>query len=89
MAELEHVEDALLLAAISQSDRQVVSLALAGASDSLMKRILRRLPRRQAKYFRRQLRSIGPTRLSDMLAAQHQFVQSVHQLTQRTAISQP
>lgn len=84
LAELEQVEDAVLLAAISQADRQVVSLALAGASEGLMKRILRRLPRRQAKYFRRQLRAIGPTRLSDMLAAQQEFVQSVHQLAERT-----
>ncbi len=87
LAELEHVEDAAILAAIGQSDHQVVSLALAGASDSLMKRILRRLPRRQAKTFRRQLRAIGPTRLSDMLAAQQDFVKSVHQLTKQEEIS--
>jgi hypothetical protein len=48
-----------------------------------MKRILRRLPRRQAKEFRRRLRDIGPTRLSDMLAAQQQLAHHALQLKQR------
>ena len=38
---------------------------------------LRGLPRRQAKQFRKQLRAIGPTRLSEMLAAQQELVSHV------------
>ena len=47
--------------------------ALAGASDALMKRIVKDLPRRQAKQFRQQVRNVGPTRLSDMVAAQREL----------------
>ncbi len=79
LGELEKVDDATLMAALTQTDRQVVILALAGASEELISRILRRLPRRQAKDFRKRLRDIGPTRLSDMLAAQQQLAQNARQ----------
>ena len=80
LGELEKVDDATLMAALTQTDRQIVTLALAGASEELMNRILRRLPRRQAKDFRKRLRDIGPTRLSDMLAAQQQLAHNARQL---------
>jgi flagellar motor switch protein FliG len=78
--ELEKCDDAMLMEALTRTDRQVVTLALAGASEELMKRIVRRLPRRQAKEFRKRLRDIGPTRLSDMLAAQQQLARNARQL---------
>lgn len=80
LGELERLDDATLMTTLTQADRQAVTLALAGASEELMNRILRRLPRRQAKDFRRQLRDIGPTRLSDMLAAQQQLAHHARQL---------
>jgi len=81
--ELDQLDDATLIAALSLSDRKVVTLALAGASEALMKRVLRGLPRRHASNLRSQLRDIGPTRLSDMLAAQRQLLNSAHQLTNK------
>ncbi len=83
LAELEQTDDVTLMEALSRTDRQVGALALAGASDVLMKRVLRGLPRRQANTMRRQLRTIGPTKLSDMLIAQQQLLQSVRQLAPR------
>ncbi len=80
---LEQATDAALMHAMTQADKQVVTLALAGASDQLMNRILQHLPRRQAKQLRRQLREIGPTRLSDMLAAQQQLAGHVAGLSSR------
>jgi flagellar motor switch protein FliG len=80
LGELEKLDDAALMLSITRADRQVVTLALAGASEELMKRILRRLPRRQAKEFRKRLRDIGPTRLSDMLAAQQRLAHIAQQL---------
>jgi len=80
LEELDRLDDATLIAALSQSDRKVVTLALAGASDALMKRVMRGLPRRHASNLRNQLRDIGPTRLSDILAAQRQLLQNAHQL---------
>jgi len=83
ITELEQSDDSTLMEALSQADRQVGALALAGASDALLKRVLRGLPRGQAKTMRKQLRTIGPTRLSDMLAAQQQLLHNVRQLASR------
>jgi len=80
MEELEHADDPTLLTVLSQADRRIAMLALAGASESLLKRILRGMPRRQAKQFRKQLCAIGPTRLRDMLAAQQQLAQQVREM---------
>lgn len=74
LSELEALDDRSLLNALRMADRQTVMLALVGASEGLMKRIVRSLPRRQANQFRQQVRSIGPARLSDMLAAQRELV---------------
>lgn len=74
LTELEALDDESLLRAMQSVDRRVVMLALAGASDTLMKRIVRGLPRKQAAQFRKQVRSIGPTKLSDMVAAQRELV---------------
>ncbi len=78
--ELDQLDDATLLAALNHVDRDVLTLALAGVSEALMKRVLRGLPRRQAGKMRRQLRDIGPTRLSDILAAQQELLESARQI---------
>ncbi|MGI9428976.1 MAG: FliG C-terminal domain-containing protein, partial [Bythopirellula sp.] len=74
LTELESLDDQALLRALQVADRQTVLLALAGAGDELLKRIVRGLPRRRANQFRQQVRAIGPTRLSDMLAAQRELL---------------
>lgn len=79
---LEGLEDATLMAVLTEADRNVVTLALAGASEVLMKRILKRLPKAQAKQYRNQFRNIGPTRLSDMIAAQHQLAEYARHVLQ-------
>lgn len=79
---LESADDATFLAALTTVDAGTVSLALAGASEALLTRVLKRLPRSQAKRMRSQVRNIGPTRLSDMLEAQMQLARFVkdHQI---------
>jgi len=74
LSELEALDDQSLLRALRLAERQTVMLALVGASAGLMKRIVQGLPRRRANQFRQQIRAIGPTRLSDMLAAQRELV---------------
>ncbi len=74
LSELELLDDQELLRALQQANRQTVMLALAGASELLMKRIVKNLPRRKANQFRQQVRAIGPTRLSDMVAAQRELL---------------
>jgi flagellar motor switch protein FliG len=71
---IEKLSDEALLGALSQCESQVVSLALVGTGEKTLKRVLRGLPRREAKAFRQQLRDIGPIRLSDLLAAQQEVL---------------
>lgn len=65
--------DSAALAAVLQSvDAEVLTLALVGASDSLVERITSQMPRKVAKAFRQRLYCVGPTRLRDVEAAQHE-----------------
>lgn len=80
LARLEKLPDKTLLAALTQCEAQVVSLALVGVSEKLLKRVLRGLTRHEAKQFRQQLRDMGPTRISDILAAQQEVLRTADQL---------
>lgn len=59
-----------LSAVMRQVDADVLALALAGSQDDLVDRICDQMPKRTARDFRRQLRKLGPTRLSDVETAQ-------------------
>lgn len=88
LADLNAMSDRTLLDTLRQVDSQIALLALAGADSQLLNRVLSQLPRRQAKQFRRQILTTKPTRLSDMLAARHEFAQLAHQVdSQRQPIS--
>ena len=80
LGELNQLSDQALMSVLSSADRTVVTLALAGADESLMRRVLKSLPRNQAQQYRSQLRNIGPTRLSDMIDAQQRLAQFARQL---------
>ena len=84
LSDLEALDDQGLLRALRKADRQTVMLALVGASESLMKRIVKDLPRRKANQFRQQIRAIGPTRLSDMIAAQRELLSCGHESRENT-----
>jgi flagellar motor switch protein FliG len=77
---LEKLPTAKLATALSQCDSQVVTLALVGASERLLKRVLKGLSRQESDIFRRQLRDIGPTRVSDLLEAQHEVLLTASRL---------
>jgi flagellar motor switch protein FliG len=57
-------------AVVRAVDVQVLGLALAGSSEQLAQRICDQVPKRVARVLRRNLRQLGPTRLSDVEAAQ-------------------
>jgi flagellar motor switch protein FliG len=77
---LEKMPTSTLATALSECESQIVTLALVGASDRLLKRVLKGLSRQESEIFRRQLRDIGPTRVSDILAAQHEVLLTASQL---------
>lgn len=67
---LIHLNDRALATVLREVNANVLALALAGSRDELVNRICEQMPKRTAKTFRRELRRLGPTRLSDVAAAQ-------------------
>ncbi|HEY3392066.1 MAG TPA: FliG C-terminal domain-containing protein [Lacipirellulaceae bacterium] len=67
---LVELNDRMLAALLRQVEPNVLALALVGSRDGFIDRICGQMPRRAAREFRRRLRQIGPTRLSDVDAAQ-------------------
>ncbi|MCI0492109.1 MAG: hypothetical protein L0Z07_04140 [Planctomycetes bacterium] len=77
---------------LQEVEAHVMVLALAGASNELIERIAGQMPKSVAKAFHRQLWQLGPTRLSDVEAAQQIVTNTAnrrlrsHQLPQRIAV---
>jgi flagellar motor switch protein FliG len=67
---LIHLDDQTLATVIREVDPNALALALAGSGDELVDRICAQMPKPIAKSFRKELRRMGPTRLSDVEAAQ-------------------
>lgn len=65
-----HLSDLHLVELLRRLDAPVLHLALAGANEALVDRVVRHLPKPQAKALRRQVKQLGPTRLSDVERAQ-------------------
>jgi flagellar motor switch protein FliG len=68
--QLVHLDPQSLAAVLRDVDANVLAIALAASDDALVDRICQQMPRQTARTFRRELRRIGPTRLSDVEAAQ-------------------
>lgn len=72
--DLERLSDAALLRALQAADERTVQLALACSSERFLRRVAAKLPRAAAARLRMAVRSIGPTRLIDLRAAQHELL---------------
>jgi flagellar motor switch protein FliG len=82
--DLVELDSRTLSAVLRQVDANVLALALAGSRDELVERICEQMPKRTAREFRRQLRRLGPTRLSDVEGAQRAVAQiAARQLAER------
>lgn len=68
---------------------QLAILALAGADPSLIERILKQLPARDARAFRTRLRQIGPLRVSDVLESQNEFARTASHLISKGILRSP
>lgn len=68
--DLIHLDSRALASVLRQVDANVLALALAGSHDEMVDRICEQMPKRMARTFRRELRRLGPTRLSDVEGAQ-------------------
>jgi flagellar motor switch protein FliG len=69
------LNDATLKRIFAAADPQILLLALTGAEDRLVQRILKQLPAADAAAVRQRLNHPGPLRLSDVDSAQQQLAQ--------------
>ena len=84
--DLAQLDDGGLATVLRAADPQVILLALAGANEALVQRILRQLPAREARSLQRRLRDLGPLRLADVEHAQRCIGQLAAQLATRGLI---
>jgi flagellar motor switch protein FliG len=68
---------------LREVDHTVALLALAGASETLIARVVQHLPGHEAREFRRRLERVGPVQLADLDRAQQQMVQRASELTRQ------
>jgi hypothetical protein len=76
--ELEELEDGALLHALRVADERTVQCALAASSEKFLNRVAGKLTRRQASRLREMVRSVGPTRLTELREAQHELLRLAH-----------
>jgi len=88
--QLIHLDARMLAQLLAVADPNLLALALAGSNDEFVERVCDQMPKRVAKVFRRELRRMGPTRLSDVEAAQRAIAELAARLlvARRTGLSQ-
>jgi flagellar motor switch protein FliG len=88
-ADLAELDNRGLAEVFRHAEPEVAMIALAGAKDELVERILGQLPSRQARRLQRQMCDIGPIRLGDVEHAQRQLAQLANELCSRGTIHPP
>lgn len=87
--DLMRLEDAALARVFRAAAPQVVLLALSGANRELIERIARHLPAAAGRTLRRQIATLGPTRLRDIELAQQQLAELAGQMCRDGLIHVP
>lgn len=79
-ADLPQLADATLRTLCDETDPEILAVALAGADLSYADRFVAVLPRVQAAQLRRDIDTLGPTRLTDVEIAQQELVETAHRI---------
>lgn len=74
--QLIHLDSAGILALLHDVDANVLAVALVGSREEFIDRICSQMPKRTVRAFRRELRRVGPTRLSDVETAQRMVAEA-------------
>jgi len=85
--DVTQLDDQALQMVLREADPRVAQLALIGANQQLVRRILGLLPRQLARRVRKQLDNVTPTRLTDVEAAQMEIAFLANQLAARGDIT--
>ena len=78
--DLIELSDPALATVIDASEPELLALALVGAPAAVIERMLRPLPRHEARSVRQGLENLVPTRLSDVEAARRQLAEVAREL---------
>jgi flagellar motor switch protein FliG len=87
--DLAQLDDPSLGKVFQAAETRIVVLALTGADEQLVKRILRQFPSRQSRKLQRELRQPGPIQISDVERAQRSLAQLAEHLASRELIQLP
>lgn len=87
--DLVRLDDAALARVFGAAEAETVLLALSGANRDLIDRIVRHLPSSAGRTLRRQLETLGPTRLRDIELAQQQLAELAGQMCREGLIHVP
>lgn len=87
--ELTRLDDASLARVLQAAGNRLMLLALAGASEQLMRRIYGCMPPRDAQTLRRRIEQQGPIRLRDVDEAQRRIGEIAGTLAQQSKIVAP
>jgi flagellar motor switch protein FliG len=87
--DLDLLDERSLTTLLSQADPELAILALVGAPQDLIERLLRQLPAPEAQVVRHRLVHVGPTRLSDVEEARQQLVELARRLAIQGRIRLP
>jgi len=87
--DLVRLDDAALARVFGSAAPEIVLLALSGANRDLIDRIVCRLPSSAGRTLRRQLETLGPTRLRDIEAAQLQLAELAGRMCREGLIHMP
>lgn len=87
--DLYEVDDATLATVVAAAGMEISRLALAGAKESLLERIVKPLTPREAKKMRRMIEQLGPVRLTDVEEAQQEVARIARQLALEGTIDLP
>lgn len=79
--DLERLDDPSLAAVLRGCDPRAVLLALTGANQQLVARLLKQLPPRDAKALQNKLKYVGPLRLTDIERAQELVADVARRMT--------
>lgn len=88
-SQLTELSDAALKRIFAEADPQLLILALTGADERLVQRIVKQLPAADAAALRQRLNHPGPLRLRDIDAAQEQLAQLATDLHEMGVVQLP
>src|SRR5690606_26313759 len=81
--DIANLDDKTLATLVRSAEPEIIMLALAGASPTMVERFLRLFPPRDAAVLRHSLGHLGPTRLSDVETAREQLATLAEDLLAR------